>query len=71
LKQGDPEGFNPDQIETLEVVLKYYGDKEPYELRDSSHHEAPWRIARGDLPEDAPGDAIITKESMGSYYGSL
>ena len=44
---------------------------EPYALREQTHAEAPWKNARGSLPEGAPGKGEITIEAMGAYYGSL
>ena len=69
--QGDSSKLDADEKDSVDVVLKDYGDREPYDLRDQSHSEDPWKNARGDLPEDANSDAIISLESMGEYYGSL
>ena len=44
---------------------------EPYDLRELSHSEDPWKNARGDLPEDAKCRNVISKDSMGEYYGGL
>ena len=66
-----PEGLTGDQKDTIDKVLEHYGDWEPYELRERSHDEDPWKNARGGIPEDAPSCQVISKESMGEYYGSL
>jgi hypothetical protein len=34
-----------------------------------THNDAPWRIARGALPDDAPCDEVISTERMAYYYG--
>lgn len=68
---GKPENMNPDEKESVDVVLKAYGDRDPYDLREQTHSEKPWRAARGSLPDDANSVEIITVESMGEYYGSL
>lgn len=68
---GKPEKMNPDEKESVDVVLKAYGDRDPYDLREQTHFEKPWRTARGSLPDDANSAEIITVESMGEYYGSL
>lgn len=67
----DSGGLTADQIDTINHVLEYYGDWEPYKLREQSHSEAPWKNARGDLPYDAICNTTISKESMGTYYGGL
>ena len=69
--QGEPSNMNDDERDSVDVVLKDYGDRPPYELREQSHFEKPWKSARGDLPDDVPCKNVITLESMGSYYGSL
>ena len=71
LKQGDASKLDDDEIDSVNVVLKDYGSREPYDLREQSHSEAPWRNARNNLPSEANSNAVITLESMGEYYGSL
>ena len=71
LSKGKASNLNKDDKETVDIVLNHYGKMEPYELRELSHSETPWKEARGKTPEGVPSSAIITKESMGAYYGSL
>ncbi|MBR5913976.1 MAG: DUF4065 domain-containing protein [Selenomonadaceae bacterium] len=71
LSKGDSSKLDADEKDSVDVVLKEYGDREPYDLRTQSHSEAPWINARGNLPEDASSDVVITVEDMGAYYGSL
>ena len=71
LDTGDSSNLTEDQKDTINNVLESYGEKEPYDLREQSHSEAPWKDARGGLPDGAPCDNIITKDSMGAYYGSF
>ena len=49
--------------------LCYYS--QAWHLRELSHSEAPWKDARNGLPDGAKCRTVITKESMGEYYGSL
>lgn len=70
-KEDQSSPLTEDQKDTIDKVLEFYGNKEPFELRESTHQEAPWKNARGDCPEGERCNAIITKESMGEYYGSL
>lgn len=69
--QGDPGKLSEKQIETVDSVLKYYGDKPSQWLSDLTHEEAPWREARQGLAEGAPGSREITHSAMAEYYGSL
>lgn len=68
---GDPSKLDAEQIENINIVLNGYGDKDAYWLREQTHAEMPWKSARGDLPEGALSRAVISKESMGLYYGGL
>lgn len=63
--------FTNDQIETMDIVLRDYGDKAPYWLSELTHKEAPWRDARNGTPAGAPSHARIEKEAMQRYYGGL
>lgn len=60
-----------DEKDTINKVLEFYGDFEPYQLREQTHSESPWKNARGNLPDGAPSNNVISKESMGNFYGSL
>lgn len=71
LSKGDPDKLSEDEKESVDVVLKDYGDMEPYELRTLTHFESPWKKARGDLPENETSNEVISLKSMGDYYGSL
>lgn len=68
---GDCSNLSEDEMDTINIVLRDYGDMEPYDLRELSHSEDPWRDARRGIPDSIRSNEIITKESMGEYYGSL
>ncbi|MDR2615170.1 MAG: DUF4065 domain-containing protein [Oscillospiraceae bacterium] len=70
-KVGDSRVFNDNQRETLDIVLRDYGDDDPSTLRELTHNELPWREARGGLSIEENCHTVITKERMGEYYGSL
>ena len=63
--------FTPSQTETMDIVLKDYGNKSPHWLSELTHQEGPWREARTGVPDGAPSNNIISKESMLMYYGGL
>jgi uncharacterized phage-associated protein len=71
LKKGDISNLTADQMESIDIVLGGYADREPFDLREQTHAEAPWQIARGDIPENERSQEVISKSSMGEYYGSL
>ena len=63
--------FDEEQKETMDAVIKYYGERSPHWLSELTHKERPWKDARKGY---APGDLceeIITKESMLAYYGAM
>lgn len=71
IKKGNSNNLTDDEKDSIDVVLRDYGDMRPYELRELTHNESPWVDARGDLPAEANCSTVITKEKMGDYYGSL
>lgn len=60
-----------DQKDTIDRVLETYGSWPPYELREQTHQERPWRDARGGLGIGERCQTVISKTAMGEYYGSL
>lgn len=71
LPYANSDALSADAKETIDVVLKDYGDKEPYELRAMTHAEKPWRDMRVGLGDFDNCNKVITKAAMGEYYGSL
>ena len=63
--------FTGTQLETLQGVLDYYGDKEPQWLSELTHKERPWRETREGVAMGEPSTKIIPKDLMQSYYGGL
>ncbi len=63
--------FSRSELETINSVLDFYGDKEPQWLSELTHKETPWKEARRGVPEGEPSSNVITKESMQQYYGGL
>lgn len=71
LSAGCEDALTPDQKETIDVVLRHYGDRPSQYLSELTHRERPWLEARGDLKPGERGSNEITLESMAEYYGSL
>ena len=67
-RDGDPSKLNKEQMETIDAVLKFYGDKPAQWLSDLSHKERPWLKAREGVGEMENSENEITQESMAEYY---
>lgn len=68
LPRGDGERLSGHQKLALDAVLARYGEKTPSQLVAMTHREAPWLLARGDLPPRSPSNRVISQESMKNYY---
>ncbi len=71
LPEADPARLTDDEQETVDVVLKYYGDKPSQWLSDLTHMEPPWRNARKGVSDGERSSQLITHAAMAEYYGSL
>ena len=61
----------PDQYKPhLAEVIRVYGGFSPTELERLTHREAPWKEARGGIPNHQPSRAIITHDAMKRFYGA-
>jgi hypothetical protein len=69
--KGDKSRLSEDERESIDVVLKAYGDMSAYELSSLTHREDPWKDARGGLPAGARSETEITHEAMAEYYEGL
>lgn len=65
---GRAERVTTAQRLVVDEVLRYYGGLDWRKLRDMTHNEAPWKDARGDLPENKPSTTEITPRSMLEFY---
>ena len=71
MRKGSVEALTAEERDTVNIVLRDYGEMSPYELREQTHSEEPYKQTRGSLPDGAYSDKVIPKSLMGSYYGSL
>ena len=69
--QGNKEELTKDQVETIDKVLEFYGDKSAQWLSNLTHKESPWKDARGTIEAMASSSEVITKGSMEEYYAAL
>lgn len=70
-RHGNPERLTRSQAAVVDSVLDYYGDKSADWLSSVTHEERPWKDARRNLSEGAPGQREITHAAMIEYYGGL
>lgn len=68
---GDSTRLSSAAKETIEIVLRDYGDKNAQWLVELSHLEAPWKDARGTCPPGESCNEVITQDAMANYYGAL
>lgn len=71
LPSGNPNNFTSTECETIDEVLKFYGNKSSQWLSDLTHREDPWLEARKGLAPGERGNEEITHAAMAEYYGSL
>jgi len=63
--------FTEWQLDTLQSVLSYYGDKDPQWLSELTHKENPWKLTRANVPMGEHCTKVIEKDLMQEYYGGL
>lgn len=68
--QGDL-NLPENHIDTIDVVLEFYGDKSSQWLSDLTHQEDPWNIAREGVPDSERSNQEISLASLAEYYSSL
>jgi len=71
IKRGNPENLTQEQIETINSVLDFYGEKSSQFLGDLIRSETPWREAQLIFSERKKSQRIISPKSMAKYYGAL
>jgi uncharacterized phage-associated protein len=69
--RGDAAKLNPEQRETVDAVIKFYGHRSSQWLSSLTHQENPWRDAREFVPAGAFCDTEITPAAMAEYYSGL
>ncbi len=63
--------YTTEDKETIDAVLAFYGDKEPFYLSELTHKELPWKAARTGIAPGEPSDKIIEKSVMQEYYTGI
>ena len=68
---GDADALDDDGRETIDVILKGYGNKNAQELHDLTHREDYWKAAREGLAANERGNREITHGAMYEFYEAL
>ena len=68
---GNPSNIDAEARDTIDQVLKVYGDKTAQWLSNLTHEEAPWKDSRGDLSPLDRSNTIIEKGMIHEYYSGL
>lgn len=68
--KGRPDSLSHRQRETVDAVLKHYGDKTSQWLSDLTHAEAPWIEARAGLAPGDPSAREISHAALAEYYSN-
>ncbi|MCV6586723.1 MAG: DUF4065 domain-containing protein [Marinibacterium sp.] len=68
---GRPDELDDDARDTIDSVLRFYGEKDAQWLSDLTHAEDPWKEARKGLGPAERSDSPISHAAMAEYYGSL
>lgn len=63
---GNPMVLTPEQRNTIDSVLNFYGDKDAQWLSDLTHLEAPWREAYA-----LGQNSVISPETLVEYYSTI
>ena len=63
---GEADRLSPKQKESVDAVLKFYGDKSAQWLSDLTHLESPWKTAW-----NVGQSSVISKAALGEYYSSI
>lgn len=71
LSKGNSENLSKEQKDSVNHVLKAYGDKTAQWLSDLTHMEDPWLEARNGLKPGERGDVEIKLSTMYEYYSSI
>ena len=69
--QGNSSNLSDNQRDTIDRVLAHYAPHNAQWLSQLTHLEAPWQLARVDVPEGVGSSNIISKLNMSDYYGGL
>ena len=68
---GDSSRLTKGESESIDAVLRVYGNMSGSDLAALTHRERPWLDARAGMPEGERGNRVIPLQAMTEYYGGL
>lgn len=68
---GNEGALSPEQRQSIDKVLGFYGQQSAQWLSNLTHQERPWVDARAGIPDGELCSVTITKLAMHEYYSSL
>ena len=68
---GSSAALNDTQRETIDAIIRDYGDQSSQWLIELTHLEDPWKNARGSCAPGARCTNVISLASMAEYYSGL
>ena len=68
---GKASRLNQDETETVEAVLRTYGEWSARQLTRSTHREFPWIKARRGIAAGMPGTREISHRDMKDFFAGL
>lgn len=71
IPRGNSDWLSSNQKDTIDQVLKAYGDKSGQWLSDLTHMETPWIEARKGVPPGERSQVEIPLTSMLEYYSGV
>lgn len=71
LRKGSSKRLKKHQKETIDTVIKHYGEFSAQYLSELTHSESPWEEARVGLAPGERGNREIPVSAMAEYYGGL
>ncbi|WP_267434076.1 type II toxin-antitoxin system antitoxin SocA domain-containing protein [Sphingomonas sp. GM_Shp_1] len=69
--RGNSSKLTNDERDTVDAVLRDYGNKSATWLSALTHEEDPWINAREGVPDGQRSSRQITNAAMAEYYGNL
>jgi uncharacterized phage-associated protein len=70
-KIGDSSALTSEEKDTIDIIIRDYGDKPTQWLVELTHSEDPWKDARAGLPFGSKSNMEITHAAMAEYYSGL
>jgi uncharacterized phage-associated protein len=69
--KGNPDALKRAERETVDAVLRDYGDRSATWLSELTHQEDPWREARSGIADGQRSNGVISHAAMAEYYSGL